>query len=62
MQIKNNIVKKLCACEIKKTPRGAMVELQHETETKTNKKPQTEDILSYIFGLTLLYGKFDAKK
>ena len=62
MQIKNTILKKLCACEIKKTARGAMVELQQATGTKTDKKQQTEDTLSYVFGLTLLYGKFDTKK
>jgi hypothetical protein len=62
IQEKNSILKKFCACEIKKTSKGAMVELQHETTGKTDKKPQTEDVLSYLFGLVLLYGKLDAKK
>lgn len=62
MQEKNNILKHFSACEIKKTAKGAMVELQHTKEDRTQEKPQNEDMLSYLFGLTLIYGKFDAKK
>lgn len=62
MQEKNKVLKPFSSCEIKKTGRGAMVELQHAKEDRKQEKPQTEDILSYLFGLTLLYGKFDAKK
>ncbi|MCX6822673.1 MAG: hypothetical protein NTX91_01575 [candidate division SR1 bacterium] len=62
MQEKNDLLKHFSKCEIKKTSKGAMVELQHAKEDRTNEKPQIEDILSYLFGLTLIYGKFDAKK
>jgi hypothetical protein len=62
MQGKNDILQHFTACEIKKTARGVMVELQHAKEDRTQEKPQTKDILSYLFGLTLIYGKFDAKK
>ena len=62
MQEKNTILKNFSACEIKKTTKGAMVELQHAKEEKTDEKIQNDDIFSYLFGLTLMYGKFDAKK
>jgi len=57
IQEKNAILKKFSACEIKKTPRGVMVELQHATQDT-----QQGDILSYLFGLIVIYGKFDGKK
>ena len=62
IQEKNKMLKSFGKCEIKKTAKGAMVELKDANEDTTNGKPQTQDILSYIFGLTLLYGKFEAKK
>jgi len=34
-----------------------MVELQHATQDT-----QQGDILSYLFGLIVIYGKFDGKK
>jgi len=55
-------LKKFSACEIKKTPRGAMVEFQQEGKNTVDQEVQTKDMLSYIFGLLLMYGKFDAKK
>ena len=62
MQEKNKILKPFSDCEIKKTSKGAMVELQHAKEDRKNGKPEIEDMLSYIFGLMLIYGKVDAKK
>lgn len=38
------------------------LQISKEIRYKTNEKPQIQDILSYVFGLILLYGKFDAKK
>jgi hypothetical protein len=49
-------------CEIKKTTRGAVAELQHAKENQTNNTIQPQDIFSYLFGLVLIHGKFDAKK
>jgi hypothetical protein len=49
-------------CEIKKTTRGAVVELQHAKENQTDNTIQPQDIFSYVFGLVLIHGKFDAKK
>lgn len=62
IQEKNNLLKKLNNCEIKKTEKGAMIELQHANQDGTSKASQTETILSYLFGLVILYGKFDVKK
>jgi len=39
-----------------------MVELQHAKENIANEVQNTENMLSYLFGLLLIYGKFDAKK
>ena len=47
MQGKNDILKHFSACEIKKTARGAMVELQHAKEDRTQEKPKTERTLKY---------------
>lgn len=62
IQGKNNILKPFSDCEIKKTTRGAVVELQHTKEDQTNNTIQAQDIFSYMFGLVLIHGKFDVKK
>lgn len=62
IQAKNEILKKLSKCELKKTEKGVMVELQHETQEMTKNTEQTDTILSYLFGLVIMYGKLDAKK
>jgi len=62
IQEKNQIIKVFSDYEIKKTAKWAMVELQHAKENIANEVQNTENMLSYLFGLLLIYGKFDAKK